>query len=63
MAYVLIPLSSDGESKVNVIDFRDKAYFIPWIEGAIIYLPGTSSLKFLGDGKVVCIILGVTTRF
>ncbi|KAF8847679.1 hypothetical protein BDZ45DRAFT_754637 [Acephala macrosclerotiorum] len=58
-AYVAIPLTSTGHPTVEVIDLNQKATPIPWNQGSLVYLTGTSGLKCCGHGTVVCIMLAM----
>jgi hypothetical protein len=59
LAYVAIPLASSGHPTIEVVDANGKAASIPWNKGSLVYLTGTSELRYSRDGTVVCIILAM----
>lgn len=58
-AYVAIPLGSTGNPTVEVTVPNQKSTPVPWNQGSLVYLRGKSGLKCCGDGRVVCIMLGM----
>jgi len=58
-AYVIIPMTQDGEPKVEVMDSMGGQKSLQWKKGSLVYLSGTSALKCTGDGSVICIMLAL----
>jgi hypothetical protein len=59
-AYVIIPMTQDRESKVEVTNSKGEVQrILQWTKGSLVYLSGSSILKFTGDGSVICIMLAL----